>query len=77
MSKRKIKYTIDEVKEFAIKVKNGLCISDIYINNKSNLTWKCGKCKNLFFNSFKNVKYLNNWCPYCSGKLNNNIDIAK
>ena len=74
---RRLKYTIEEVKEFAVKEKNGLCLSDIYIHNKSNLKWECGKCKNIFFNCFKNIKYLNNWCPYCSGKLNNSIDIAK
>jgi DNA-directed RNA polymerase subunit RPC12/RpoP/very-short-patch-repair endonuclease len=76
MNRRK-KYSIEEVKNFAIKEKNGLCLSEKYENNKANLIWKCGNCGHIFYNSFKNVKYLNNWCPSCSGKLNNNINIAK
>jgi Zn finger protein HypA/HybF involved in hydrogenase expression len=74
---RKLKYTIEEVKDFAVKEKKGLCLSDVYIHNKSPLIWECGNCKHVFRNSFKNVKYLKNWCPVCSGRLNNNIDVAK
>jgi Zn finger protein HypA/HybF involved in hydrogenase expression len=69
------KYTITDLKNFAIS-KNGECISDIYINNKIPIKWKCNKCNFIFSNSFKNVKYLNNWCPSCSGKYNNNIEVA-
>lgn len=73
---RRQKYTIDEVKQFAIE-KGGRCLSHTYEHNKSNLTWECGECNNTFNNTFKNVKYLGNWCPYCSGKHNNNIDTIK
>lgn len=73
--RRKI-YSIKEVKEFAL-TKNGKCLSETYINNKTNLTWKCCECENIFYNCFKNIKYLNNWCPYCSNKFNNNINTIK
>jgi len=73
---KKPKYTINDLKNFAIN-KNGECISDIYINNKLPIKWKCNKCNFIFSNSFKNVKYLNNWCPSCSGKYNNNIEVAR
>lgn len=75
MSRRK-KYSIEEVKKFA-EEKGGKCLSDIYIHNKSNLTWECGKCKHIFNNCLKNVMYLDNWCPSCSGKLNNNIEVIR
>ena len=74
---RRLKYSIKEIKDFAILEKKGLCLSDIYINNKTNLIWECGKCGHIFYNCFKNIKYLNNWCPACSGRLNNNIEVAK
>ena len=77
MTSRRIKYTIEEVKDFISKEGKGICLSDVYIHNKSPLKWKCGKCEHIFQNSFKNVKYLENWCPCCSGKLNNNICVAR
>ena len=72
---RRNKYTIHEVKEYIKNNKDGVCLSEIYINNKVNLKLKCGKCNHIFFNCFKNIKYLGNWCPsydYIINKLNNN-----
>jgi DNA-directed RNA polymerase subunit RPC12/RpoP len=74
MSRRKI-YTIKEVKEFALS-KNGECLSTFYKNNKTKLIWKCGKCQHIWKMSFKPIKILGNWCPSCSGRLNNSIDVA-
>ena len=69
---RRNKYTIQEVKNFAIK-KNGKCLSDTYINNKTKLEWKCNICSNTWSMSFKPILILGNWCPYCAGRYNNNI----
>ncbi len=68
-----IKYTIEDMEKFAIKrgivetSKPGKCLSKDYINNKANLIWKCGKCKNTWKASPKNVIH-NTWCPYCSSR---------
>uniref|UniRef100_A0A6C0CZ33 Homing endonuclease n=1 Tax=viral metagenome TaxID=1070528 RepID=A0A6C0CZ33_9ZZZZ len=75
MSRRK-KYTIEEVKNF-VKNKNGECLSNIYINNKKDLLFLCNVCKNKWSTDFKSIKINNQWCPYCSGRFNNNINVAK
>jgi len=74
---RRNKYTIEEVKEYIKNNKNGICLTDVYINNKSNLKLKCGDCNHIFFNSFKNIKYLGNWCPSCSNNLKHTITFIK
>jgi very-short-patch-repair endonuclease len=75
MNRRK-KYTIEEVKKFA-KEKGGECLSTEYINNKTNLTWKCNKCKHIWETNFKAVKIQNNWCPNCAGRPKRSISDAK
>jgi hypothetical protein len=75
MSRRKI-YTISEINEYISK-RNGKCLSTDYKNNKAKLKFLCFKCKLTWFNCFKNIKLLNNWCPHCSGKYNNNLEIIR
>ena len=62
---RRLKYSIKEIKDFAILEKKGLCLSDIYINNKTNLTWKCGKCNHVWNARLDRVK-ATTWCPKCN-----------
>jgi len=76
MNKRRKKYSIIEVKQIAIE-KNGKCLSDTYISNKKKLLFECNVCKHIWQTNFKAVKVQNQWCPNCSGMLNNNIEIAK
>jgi very-short-patch-repair endonuclease len=76
MSKRTQKYTIEEVKKFAIE-KGGECLSDYYTHNKESLPWKCNKCGHIWNNCFKSIKLDNQWCPSCSGRLNNNLDVVR
>ena len=71
-----MKYTIEDIKKYA-KNRNGECLSTEYKNNKNKLEWYCNLCKMKWFNCFKNVNLLNNWCPYCSGKYNNTIETVK
>lgn len=70
------KYTIDEVKYF-VNEKNGTCLSNEYINNKTDMTFQCNVCLGTWETNFKSIKVHNTWCPYCSGRYNNNIEIAK
>lgn len=59
------KLTITDAQEHA-KLKNGICISETYINNYEDLIWKCSH-GHVFEKPFKRVKK-NEWCPFCSGK---------
>jgi hypothetical protein len=59
------KLTITDAQEHA-KLKNGICISETYLNNHEDLIWKCSH-GHLFEKSFKSVRK-NEWCPFCSGK---------
>ena len=70
---RRNKYTILEVKKHAIS-RGGQCLSTTYKNNKTNLEWQCGECKHKWCMSFKPILLLGNWCPKCSGRLNNDIE---
>jgi DNA-directed RNA polymerase subunit RPC12/RpoP len=73
---RRKKYTIDEVKNIAM-LKGGVCLSKEYINNKKQMAWKCGKCFHEWTTCFKSININGQWCPKCSGKLNNNMEIVR
>jgi hypothetical protein len=75
MSRRK-KYTLDEVKEVA-KQKGGKCLATEYKNNKESIEWKCGVCNHIWKNNFKSINLDNQWCPSCSGRLNNNLEVVR
>ncbi len=55
------KYTIDEIKLIAIE-KGGILNSNNYINNKTKLTWKCGR-EHIWDTTLSHVKNHNAWCP--------------
>lgn len=75
MSRRK-KYTIQEVKNI-IRKKGGECLETVYKNNKTNMKFKCDNCSNIWTTNFKAINVQNNWCPYCSGRHNNNLQFAQ
>ncbi len=56
--------TIEECQLFA-KNKNGECLSDKYIFNKTKMIWKCSK-DHIWNASFHDIKIHKTWCPYCS-----------
>ena len=60
---RRNKYTIDEVKEYAIG-KKGKCLSSTYKNNKENLKWQYDKCNNIWKARLDRIKS-GTWCPKC------------
>jgi len=70
----KKKYTLEEVCQYAI-TKNGNCLSKEYINSSTKMEWKC-KEGHIWENTFGHIKH-GQWCPYCSGKYNNNIELCK
>ena len=56
---------IEECHEFAIS-KGWECLSDVYINSKSHLKWRCSNGHE--WNAcFDNVKNVGNGCPNCAG----------
>jgi len=80
-----IKKTLDEMKELAKEVGiektdvEGECLSKEYINMKTELDWRCGKCGFKFKKTPEKVKYRREWCPRCSGNphfLHEQINIA-
>jgi hypothetical protein len=58
-----VKYTIDEVKNIAIK-KGGLLLSEKYISNSQLLEWKC-KNGHTWKARLSNI-VSDHWCPVCS-----------
>ena len=56
--------TIEDANTIAIS-NNGICLSDTYINNKTNLLWKCNKCSNEWYARFDRVS-CGTWCPKCN-----------
>lgn len=58
--------TIKEMHDIAA-AKNGLCLSEIYINDATKLKWKCNVCHLVWEATPNNIKR-NKWCPKC-GRL--------
>ena len=69
----KKKHTISDAVVLA-ESKNGSCLSRVYINNKSNLIWKC-ESGHVWEAKFKDVNN-GTWCATCSGCSKNTIDIC-
>lgn len=56
-----------EMQELA-KARNGLCLSNNYINARSHLNWKCLVCNHIWSATPDKVKNRNQWCPECGKK---------
>ena len=50
------------------RARNGLCLSDKYINISTPLRWKCSK-DHEWDAPLNRIKYKNTWCPVCAGIL--------
>jgi len=59
------KLTIDQMKEI-VHSHDGLCISEVYINNSTKLKWQC-KYGHVWEAIPSNIKK-GHWCPYCAGQ---------
>ena len=73
---RHTRYSLDEVREIILG-RGGKCLSNNYINNKQKLLLKCNKCMNTWKSTFKDIIVSNNWCPYCAGRHNNSLEVAR
>ena len=55
---------LDDCKKLA-NDRNGECLEDTYINNRTLMQWKCKVCNNIWKNSFSHIKE-GQWCPKCN-----------
>ncbi|RHZ58883.1 hypothetical protein Glove_367g4 [Diversispora epigaea] len=60
--------TLKDAIEFSRK-KDGLCLSTVFINNHSPLSWRCSKGHE--------IKNQGGWCPYCAKSPKLTIEDAK
>jgi len=70
-----LKFLISENLKIA-KNKNGKCLSNIYINAQTKLTWQCNICNTKWNASPSNVArkdHLTTWCPTCAKNKNKEI----
>ncbi|HDR4448763.1 TPA: hypothetical protein QCQ08_001369 [Bacillus cereus] len=58
------RHNIEFVQEYA-KSKGGLCLSEVYKNNRQKLKWQCGE-GHIWESTFHDVKDYNTWCPHCN-----------
>ena len=56
--------------------KNGKCLSIEYKNISKHMLWECNK-GHQWNTAFAGMRSLNQWCPYCSGKYNNNLELCQ
>jgi len=56
---------ISILQKYAIS-KNGLLISNQYINNHTKMLWQCSE-GHRWEAIWSNIKFFNYWCPYCAG----------
>lgn len=65
------KHDIEYCKMLAHK-HNGLCLSEIYTNNKTKLVWQC-EFGHIWDAILKDI-IRNHWCPYCGGTKKHTIE---
>jgi glutaredoxin len=68
------KLTIEEMNKIARK-KQGKCLAETYVNNRTKLIWECSK-GHRWKATPANIKR-EKWCPYCKGKYKTIKDIHK
>ncbi|KKL82784.1 hypothetical protein LCGC14_1981250, partial [marine sediment metagenome] len=55
--------TLHDAQKLAEK-RNGKCLSTEYKNNKTRMSWQCGK-RHIWYSIFSNIR-AGGWCPECS-----------
>ncbi len=66
------KYSIEYCRNIAIN-KNGICLSDVYIDTKHIMKWQCNKCNYIWETNFYNIKNIS-WCAKCSKNAKLSLD---
>ena len=59
----KLKLNIGDMKKIA-EERNGVCLSNKYINSSKKLRWKCNVCDTIWKAPYTNI-YSGSWCPNC------------
>ncbi|NIM99386.1 MAG: hypothetical protein GTO24_15345 [candidate division Zixibacteria bacterium] len=68
---KKMRLTIEEMRQIA-KERGGECLSDTYVNNHTNLWWKCaGGYK---WEATPMSIRRGSWCPHCAGNVKHTIE---
>jgi hypothetical protein len=62
---------LKQLKELAI-IRDGVCFSDVYINAKTKLKWKCAK-GHIWESTSHSVKNKHRWCPFCAGHIKGDL----
>lgn len=70
-----VKLTIEECRKYA-EEKDGKCLSETYENLNQYMDWEC-KEGHQWSVAFAGMRSLNQWCPYCSGRMNNNLQVCQ
>ena len=66
------KKTIEDCKKFA-ELKNGICLSSEYKNNKQKIKWQCSS-GHQWEATFSDIKNNDSWCPECCGHEHKTIE---
>ena len=48
------------------KERRGVCLSSVYLDGESPLTWQCEYSHKPWQATYNSVRNKNSWCPYCS-----------
>jgi len=57
------------------KNRNGLCLSEKYVNTRTPMLWKCNICNEKWWARLNDIKQ-DKWCPSCAGTLKLTIEEA-
>lgn len=68
------KLSLQDAHDIAAK-HTGKCLSEVYINNKQKLVWKC-KFGHIWDATLSDVRNNHSWCPECSGRKPLSLDVA-
>ena len=60
-----LKGTLEECQILA-KSRKGKCLSEVYLNNRTDMKWEC-ELGHIWDTPFDGIKYYKTWCPECSG----------
>ena len=69
------KKSLEDCQKIA-NIKDGKCLSTEYNNVDTLMEWECKK-SHKWKNTFYHIKNRNQWCPHCSGKFNNNLELCQ
>lgn len=65
---KRLIYTIADMQRIASE-RGGWCLSENYVNNKTRLKWKCGKCYHEWWATPHSIMISDSWCPQCAEGL--------